>query len=85
MRLLIYLPLELALLWLAPIAPGDKVQIMGGQEDNSIIWDGCPPLLWEAKIAQVIRGKQARKLQATLEGCKPKLSPTDSLTDRSKV
>ena len=29
--------------------------------------------------------KQARKLQATLEGCKPKLSPTDSLTDRSKV
>jgi len=29
--------------------------------------------------------KQARKLQATLEGCNPKLSLTDSLTDMGKV
>ena len=29
--------------------------------------------------------KQARKLQATLEGCNPKLSLTDSLTDVGKV
>ena len=32
-----------------------------------------------------IECKQARKLQATLEGCNPKLSPTDSLTDMGKV
>ena len=29
--------------------------------------------------------KQARKLQATLEGCNPKLSLTHSLTDMGKV
>ena len=29
--------------------------------------------------------KQARKLQAMLEGCNPKLSLTDSLTDMGKV
>ena len=33
----------------------------------------------------LIPPKQARKLQATLEGCNPKLWPTDWLTDGSKV
>ena len=32
-----------------------------------------------------VKKKQARKLQATLEGCNPKLSLTDSLTDMGKV
>ena len=29
--------------------------------------------------------KQARKLQATLDGCNPKLRPTDRLTDGGEV
>jgi len=34
---------------------------------------------------EIFEREQARKLQATLEGCNPKLSLTDSLTDMGKV
>ena len=71
-----HLPASGALLWLAPIAPGDKVQIIGGQENNDTIWDRCPPLLWRANIAPgdkvQIMGRQENN-DIFRDGCPPPL------------
>ena len=45
----------------------------------------CLHLQALASIYNFIENQQARKLQATLEGCNPKLSLTYLLTDGGKV